>query len=108
MKKMMTIMAMLVFAISMFAKDIKTVVFTTLPQMHCENCENKIKGNLRFEKGIKDIQTSVPDQKVTIQYDADKTNPGKIAKGFAKIGYEATVVTEEAKKAGRSGCDKKK
>nr|WP_307985901.1 hypothetical protein [uncultured Prevotella sp.] len=28
--------------------------------------------NLRFEKGIKDIQTSVPDQKVTIQYDADK------------------------------------
>lgn len=95
---MMTIMAMLVFAISMFAKDIKTVVFTTLPQMHCENCENKIKGNLRFEKGIKDIQTSVPDQKVTIQYDADKTNPEKIAKGFAKIGYEATVVTEEAKK----------
>lgn len=108
MKKMMTIMAMLVFAIGMFAKDIKTVVFTTVPQMHCENCENKIKGNLRFEKGIKDIQTSVPDQKVTIQYDADKTNPGKIAKGFAKIGYEATVVNGEAKKAGRGGCDKKK
>ena len=27
----MTVTAMLVFAISMFAKDIKTVVFTTLP-----------------------------------------------------------------------------
>lgn len=94
---MMTIMAMLVFAIGMFAKDIKTVVFTTLPQMHCENCENKIKGNLRFEKGIKDIQTSVPDQKVTIQYDADKTSPEKIAKGFAKIGYEATVVNSNKK-----------
>ena len=50
----------------------------------------------------------MPDQKVTIQYDADKTNPEKIAKGFAKIGYEATVVTEEAKKAGCIGCDKKK
>ncbi len=70
MKKIMTVTAMLVFAISMFAKDIKTVVFTTLPQMHCENCENKIKGNLRFEKGIKQITTSVPDQKVTIEYDA--------------------------------------
>lgn len=103
MKKIMTIMAMLVFAISMFAKDIKTVVFTTVPQMHCENCENKIKGNLRFEKGIKDIKTSVPDQKVTIQYDADKTNPENIAKGFAKIGYEATVINGEAQKA---GCDK--
>lgn len=107
MKKIMTIMAMLVFAIGMFAKDIKTVVFTTLPQMHCENCENKIKGNLRFEKGIKEISTSVPEQKVTIQYDADKTNPEKIAKGFAKIGYEATVVTENAKKEGCKGCAKK-
>lgn len=107
MKKIMTIMAMLVFAISMFAKDIKTVVFTTLPQMHCENCENKIKGNLRFEKGIKEITTSVPEQKVTIQYDADKTNPEKIAQGFAKIGYEATVVTENAKKESCKGCAKK-
>ena len=34
-----------------FAKDIKTVVFTTTPQMHCAACENKIKSNLRFEKG---------------------------------------------------------
>ena len=33
MKKIMTVTAMLVFAISMFAKDIKTVVFTTLPQI---------------------------------------------------------------------------
>ncbi len=107
MKKIMTVTVMLVFAISMFAKDIKTVVFTTLPQMHCENCENKIKGNLRFEKGIKQITTSVPDQKVTIEYDADKTTPENIAKGFAKIGYEATVVTGEAKKKGCSGCSKK-
>lgn len=107
MKKIMTVTAMLVFAISMFAKDIKTVVFTTLPQMHCENCENKIKGNLRFEKGIKQITTSVPDQKVTIEYDADKTTPENIVKGFAKIGYEATVVTGEAKKKGCGGCSKK-
>ena len=105
----MTVMAMLVFAIGMFAKDIKTVVFTTLPQMHCENCENKIKGNLRFEKGIKQITTSVPDQKVTIEYDAAKTNPENIIKGFAKIGYTATVVTDEtpAKKTGCGGCAKK-
>lgn len=105
MKKIMTVMAMLTFAIGMFAKDIKTVVFTTAPQMHCENCENKIKGNLRFEKGIKEITTSVPDQKVTIKYDADKTNPDNIAKGFAKIGYTATIVTADGKNS--SCCDKK-
>lgn len=106
MKKIMTVMTMLVFAIGMFAKDIKTVVFTTNPQMHCESCETKIKGNLRFEKGIKEITTSVPDQKVTIKYDADKTTPGNIIKGFAKIGYEAKVVGDGAKK-GCTGCGKK-
>jgi periplasmic mercuric ion binding protein len=105
MKKIMTLMAMLTIAIGMFAKDIKTVVFTTNPQMHCENCENKIKGNLRFEKGIKEITTSVADQKVTVKYDADKTTPDNIIKGFAKIGYTATVKTTEGKSCG--GCKKK-
>ena len=96
---------MLTIAIGMFAKDIKTVVFTTNPQMHCENCENKIKGNLRFEKGIKEITTSVADQKVTVKYDADKTTPDNIIKGFAKIGYTATVKTTEGNSCG--GCNKK-
>ena len=48
------------------AKDIKTVVFTTTPQMHCANCEAKIKGNLRFEKGVKAIKTDVEAQKVFV------------------------------------------
>ena len=56
--------------ISLVFREIKTVVFTTTPQMHCAACENKIKNNLRFEKGIK---TSVPNQTVTVKYNADKT-----------------------------------
>ena len=103
MKKFMLMMAVAITAIGMSAKDIKTVVFTTLPQMHCENCENKIKGNLKFEKGIKEISTSVPDQKVTIKYDADKTSPEKLTKAFSKIGYEATVVTDSVKTGGCCG-----
>ena len=59
--------------ISLVFREIKTVFFTTTPQMHCAACENKIKNNLRFEKGIKNIQTSVPNQTVTVKYNADKT-----------------------------------
>ena len=59
--------------ISLVFREIKTVVFTTTPQMHCEAPENKIKSNLRFEKGIKSIETSVPNQTVTVKYNADKT-----------------------------------
>lgn len=72
-----------------FAKDIKTVVFTTNPQMHCENCENKIKNNLRFEKGVKSIETSIEKQTVTVRYDADKTTVENLLKGFSKFGYAA-------------------
>lgn len=59
--------------ISLVFREIKTVFFTTTPQMHCAACENKIKSNLRFEKGIKNIETSVPNQTVTVKYNADKT-----------------------------------
>lgn len=104
MKTKLFIAAMLFSAATAMAKDIKTAVFTTQPQMHCENCENKIKNNLRFEKGIKKIETNVEKQAVTVTYDADKTTPEAIIAGFKKIGYEAA-----AKKscAGKTCCAEK-
>ena len=76
------------------AKDIKTVVLTTVPQMHCENCEKRIKENIRFEKGVKKIETDVEHQTVTITYDADKTTVENLIKGFEKIKYQAREVKE--------------
>lgn len=90
-------MLMLTATLSLSAKDIKTLVVTTLPQMHCDNCEKKIKGNLRFEKGIKSIETNVEKQSVTITYDADKTTPDAIIRSFQKFGYQATEVKVEQK-----------
>ena len=34
---------------------------TTTPQMHCSGCENRIKQNIRFGKGVKAITTSMAD-----------------------------------------------
>lgn len=79
------------------AKDIKTLIVTTVPQMHCQNCEKKIKENLRFEKGVKSIETNVEAQTVTIRFDADKTTPEKIIKGFEKFGYKARELKEGEK-----------
>ena len=93
MKKLILLTAMLLTMTVGLAKDIKTIVVTTTPQMHCENCENKIKGNLRFEKGVRKIETSIPDQTVTIEYDADKTTAENLVEAFKKFGYEAQAVT---------------
>lgn len=81
------------------AKDIKTVVLNTAPEMHCSSCENKIKSNIKFEKGIKDIVTNLEDKTVTIKYDADKTNVENIIAGFKKIDYVATVADSNAQAA---------
>ena len=53
MKKSIITLVLLMVAMIASAKELKTVIFTTTPQMHCTNCENKVKGNLRFEKGVK-------------------------------------------------------
>ena len=96
MKKVLVLSAMMMTAMVALAKDIKTVVFTTNPEMHCESCEKKIKGNLRFEKGIKNIVTDLNAKTVTIEYDADKTNVQNIIKGFKKIKYETSEVKKKA------------
>ena len=78
-------MLMLMVAMIATAKDIKTVIFTTTPQMHCANCEAKVKNNLRFAKGVKEIKTSVEEQKVYVTYDAQEDQWGEASEGFWKV-----------------------
>lgn len=96
MKKGLLAIMSLLFAFSIYASDIKELVVTTNPPMHCQNCENKIKkGDVRFVKGVKKIETSIPDQRVTIEYDADKTNPEQIEQAFQKMGYKIEIIDPE-------------
>lgn len=54
------------------------------PQMHCQSCEQRIKGNIRFVKGTKIIDTSVGEQKVTIVYGSKKANYDAYVAAFYK------------------------
>ena len=91
--KLIAIMAAVCFTATCFAKDIKIVVLNTDPQMHCANCESKIKNNIRFEKGIKEIETNLADKTVTIKYDADKTT---VEKSTEKPTKEKSPLTQKA------------
>lgn len=89
MKKNLLMAFMLMLAGNSFAQTAAdTLVVTTQPQMHCENCEKKIKSNIRFVKGTKKIDTSVKEQKVTIIYDSKKASYKDFVAAFKKIGYE--------------------
>lgn len=94
MKKILSLLMLIAFLVAN-AKDVKEVVFTTNPPLSCSNCENTIKKNLRFEKGVMNIETNIPDQRVTVKYDADKTDVAKLEQGFAKINYKVTIVGED-------------
>ena len=90
MKKMSIMMALAMASLTASAqksKDIDTLQVTTTPQMHCANCEKKIKSNIRFVKGVRRIETSVPKQTVTIVYDSKKSNYEDFVEAFRKIGF---------------------
>ena len=95
-KRMVTCVVALLSVTAVLAKDIRVVVFK-VSQMHCEKCEKKVKDNMRFEKGLKDISTEVKTKMVTITYDAEKTNVKKLQAGFNKFKYEAEFVKETKK-----------
>ena len=95
-KWMVTCVVALLSVTAVLAKDIRVVVFK-VSQMHCEKCEKKVKDNMRFEKGLKDISTEVKTKMVTITYDAEKTNVKKLQAGFNKFKYEAEFVKETKK-----------
>ncbi len=87
------VMAMFVCGVQLSAKELRKIVFK-VEQMECGNCENKVKKNISFEKGVKRLETDLKTRTVTVTYDADKTDIKKLKEGFAKFKYEAKVISD--------------
>ena len=47
------------------------VVFSV--SMDCHNCEQKVRKNIPFEKGVKDLTTNLDKKLVTVKYETNKT-----------------------------------
>jgi copper chaperone CopZ len=108
MKKLVLLVFAAFLAVMANAQTRQEVVFKTEPDIHCESCVNKIKNNIRFEKGVKAINPDLNTKLVTVQYDSEKTDIEKLQKAFEKIGYKATVVVPEEKKNVETNEDSKK
>ena len=93
MKQIITIIAAILIAFG--GKELRVLTVTTTPEMHCQNCEKKIKENIRFEAGVKKIETNLEKQLVVITYDPANTDSKKLTEAFAKIGYSIKVISDE-------------
>ena len=68
------------------------VVFSV--NMHCENCEKRIKKNIPYEKGVNDLTTDLKKQLVTIKYKTGKTDKDKLKKAIENLGYTCEEVKD--------------
>lgn len=94
MKKLVSFLGALVLVCGLNAETQKAI-FTVNPPLVCNNCEIKVKDNLRFEKGVKSVKPSYKKGNVEVTYDDSKTDVEKIKAGFKKIGYSASLVEPE-------------
>ena len=95
-KLLITLFALM---LGMGAGNLRVLILTPTPQMHCESCEKKIKGNIRFEKGVKNVETNIEKQEVTITYDPKKNNVEGLRSTMKKIGYDTKVVSDKEVKS---------
>lgn len=93
--KQVLILMMTALLLAVGGKELRQLVLTPTPVMHCQSCEDKIKGNMRFEKGVVNIETDRVKQTVTITYDPRKTNVETLQAAMKKIGRDTQVVSDK-------------
>ncbi len=59
--------------------------------MSCDGCGEKVKTTLAQTAGVVKVEVKVADKRITVDYDADKLSPEKIAKIISDLGYPASA-----------------
>ena len=62
----------------------------------CQKCADKFKENVPYFKGVKSYTYDMKTAKLTINYDAKKTNPDQLRTEISKLGYNADNVKADA------------
>jgi copper chaperone CopZ len=63
--------------------------------LHCESCAQKIEKGLSKVGGVINPKADVKSKVVTIKYDSDKTDGGKLTKAIADMGYKTEIIKND-------------
>ena len=77
--------------------EIKEVTFVV--EIDCENCAKKIRENVSFEKGVKDLKVTLEDRTVALKYDAAKTSEETLKASIEELGYPVNGVLAPGQKS---------
>ena len=79
------------------AKKAKTETVVYSVNMDCEGCLNKIKKELTYTKGVKDMYLNLSDELVAVKFDPSKTDKAKLMATIKKLGYTVTEQNSKEK-----------
>ena len=88
----MLILAAFVFTASAFAEEVKL-----LTSSHCGMCKDKIEKGLNKVDGVEKADLNLDTKVVTVSYDAKKTNTDALIQKVEKLGYTASLVSDDKK-----------
>jgi copper chaperone CopZ len=94
MKKIIVIFALAIFTfLSANAQTSVTIKTSAI----CGICKATIEKGLKVQKGIQSADLNLETKEVNVSFDDKKTNPNKIRKAIAKLGYDADDVKRNPK-----------
>lgn len=67
----------------------KTSEVTLACKLDCNACCEKVKKQLAFTKGVKDVSADHEKDIIVVKYRSDKTNVDKLISSLAEIGFTA-------------------
>jgi copper chaperone CopZ len=91
--------AFLLGASAVSAQDKKTnrkeeqVVFSV--NMDCHSCEQKVKKNIPYERGVVNLTTDLEKQLVTVKYRTNRTDKAKLKAAIEKLGFTCEEVKKQ-------------
>ena len=62
----------------------------------CEMCKETLESDLTFEKGVRKAEVDLSSKMMTIAYNPKKTNPDKLRKQIASLGYHADGIKRDS------------
>jgi len=74
---------------------LKKAQVTFIVGMHCAGCKARIEKAIPMEKGVNDINVILEKKEVTVIYNPQKTEIGKLRKAFIELGYTCELKTKE-------------
>jgi len=63
--------------------------------MDCHACEQKVKKNIPYERGVRNLTTDLEKQLVSITYRTNRTDKERLKKSIEKLGFTCKEAPKE-------------